>query len=219
VPVDGNVERVVARMFAVATELPAAKPELWRLAQTLTPQTRSGDFAQALMDLGATICTPKQPACAVCPWVHNCAARARGYPEEFPVKTAKKEGRWRRGAAFVAVRADGSVLVRTRPLKGLLGGMTEVLTTEWTHDFDELTALSAAPPPQRGRWRRRPGLVTHVFTHFPLELVVYVAQVPAASKAPRGTRWVALADLAGEALPTVMRKVVAHALHPITVQP
>jgi len=212
VPVDGNVERVVARMFAVTNELPAAKPELWRLAQTLTPESRSGDFAQALMDLGATICTPRQPACALCPWIGHCAARALGDPEEFPVKTAKKEGRLRRGAAFVVLRADGSVLVHTRPLRGLLGGMTEVPTTEWTHDFDELTALSLAPRLRRARWRRRPGAVTHVFTHFPLELVVYVAQVPATVKVPKGARWAALADLASEALPTVMRKVIAHAL-------
>jgi A/G-specific adenine glycosylase len=217
VPVDGNVERVVARMFAVAAELPAAKPELWRLAQTLTPEMRSGDFAQALMDLGATICTPKQPACALCPWMQNCAARARGWPDEFPVKTPKPEGRLRRGAAFVLVRSDSRLLVRTRPLKGLLGGMTEVPTTEWTHDFDELMALSAAPL-QRARWRRRPGAVTHVFTHFPLELVVYVAEVPMTAKAPQGARWVALADVAGEALPTVMRKVIAHGLDRMRVQ-
>jgi A/G-specific adenine glycosylase len=216
VPVDGNVERVVARMFAVATNLPAAKPELWRLAQTLVPETRSGDFAQALMDLGATICTPK-PACALCPWMQTCAARARGCPDEFPVKTPKAEGRLRRGAAFVALRADSRVLVRTRPPTGLLGGMTEVPTTEWTHDFDELIALSAAPL-QRALWRRRPGAVTHVFTHFPLELVVYVAEVPVTAKAPQGARWVASADLAGEALPTVMRKVIAHGLDRMRVQ-
>jgi A/G-specific adenine glycosylase len=219
VPVDGNVERVVARIFAVATQLPEAKPELWRLAQTLTPESRSGDFAQALMDLGATICTPKRPACALCPWIDNCAARARGYPEEFPAKMPKKEGRLRRGAAFVVLRADGNVLVRTRPTKGLLGGMTEVPTTEWAHDFDELTALSLAPALPPARWRRRLGIVTHVFTHFPLELVVYIADVPATARAPKDGRWVALADLAGEALPTVMRKVIAHALDSSRVQP
>jgi A/G-specific adenine glycosylase len=214
VPVDGNVERVTARIFAVATELPSAKPELWRLAQTLAPKTRSGDFAQALMDLGATICTPRQPACALCPWMDSCTARAGGAPERFPVKARRREGRLRRGAAFVAVRADGCVLVRTRPLKGLLGGMTEVPTTPWTPDFDEATALDQAPHGSRAkrRWRRIPGVVTHVFTHFPLELVVYTAALPSSTGAPRGMRWIKLADLPGEALPTVMRKVVAHAL-------
>jgi A/G-specific adenine glycosylase len=214
VPVDGNVERVVARLFAVPSELPAAKPELWRLAQTLTPPSRSGDFAQALMDLGATICTPKKPACALCPWLHHCVARASGEPERFPVKSPKREGRLRHGAAFVVLRADRYVLVRTRPPKGLLGGMTEVPTTPWSHEFDPMSAAEQAPllAGSQPQWRRMPGVVRHVFTHFPLELVVYIATVPASTLAPDGMRWIALADVAGEALPTVMRKVVAHAL-------
>jgi len=211
VPVDGNVERVVARLHAVEDALPAAKPVIQRLAQALAPPSRNGDFAQALMDLGATICTPKKPVCALCPWLQPCAARTRGDPERFPVKVRKREGRLRRGAAFVAVRADGCVLVRSRPPKGLLGGMTEVPTTAWTHDFDETSALAEAPV-SRAKWRRIPGVVTHVFTHFPLELAVYAAQVPTATRAPNGARWVTLAELPGEALPNLMRKVVAHAL-------
>jgi len=210
VPVDGNVERVMTRLYAVETELPAAKPEIHAHAQALAPPTRGGDFAQALMDLGATICTPKKPACALCPWIEPCAARARGDAERFPLKAPKREGRLRRGAAFVAVRADGFVLVRARPPKGLLGGMTEVPTTAWSHDFDETSALEGVP--LRAKWRRIPGVVTHVFTHFPLELVVYVGQMPASTRAPDGMRWVALSELAGEALPNVMRKVVAHGL-------
>ena len=212
--VDGNVERVVARLFAVASELPATKPELRRLVQTLVPARRAGDFAQALMDLGATICTPKQPACALCPWTAACAAHARSDPESFPVKAPKRQGRLRRGAAFVVQRVDGAVLVRTRPPKGLLGGMTEVPSTEWAHDFDETDALAAAPRLVRAKraWRRLPGVVTHVFTHFPLQLVVYAAEVPAGTPAPKGTRFVARAEVAGEALPNLMRKVLAHAL-------
>ncbi len=132
------------------------------------------------MDLGATICTPKKPACALCPWMDDCAARRRGDPETFPRKAPKKTGRLRRGAAFVAMRADGAVLVRTRAPKGLLGGMTEVPTTDWTHDFAEDTALAEAPMPRaKLRWRRLPGVVAHVFTHFPLELAVYTANVAA----------------------------------------
>ena len=111
---------------------PAAKPDIRRLTEALVPRERAGDFAQALMDLGATICTPKKPACALCPWMEHCAARARGDPETFPLKAPKKEGRLRRGAAFVVMRADGFVLVRSRPPKGLLGGMTEVPTNEWS---------------------------------------------------------------------------------------
>jgi A/G-specific adenine glycosylase len=212
--VDGNVERVMARLFAVEQELPGAKPTIRQLAESLVPAQRAGDFAQALMDLGATICTPKKPACALCPWTDNCPARRRGDPETFPIKAPKREGRLRRGAAFVALRADGFVLLRSRPAKGLLGGMTEVPTTDWTHDFDAATALVDAPRLGRAKpkWRRLPGVVRHVFTHFPLELVVYAASVPASSGAPNGSRWTALADLPGEALPNLMRKVLAHAL-------
>jgi A/G-specific adenine glycosylase len=210
-PVDGNIERVVARLFAVEEELPGAKPEIRRLAASLTPDRRAGDFAQAMMDLGATICTPKNPACALCPWNDGCAARVRGDAERFPRKAAKREGKLRRGAAFVVLRADGHLLVRTRPVKGLLGGMTEVPTGAWTHDFDETAALAEAPRFVRTTWRRVPGVVTHVFTHFPLELVVHTARVAASTRPPAGTRWVALADVAGEALPNVMRKVITHA--------
>jgi A/G-specific adenine glycosylase len=214
-PVDGNIERVVARLFAVDEPLPAAKTAIHRLAAALTPQQRPGDFAQAMMDLGATLCTPKNPACAVCPWNHACAATARGNPEIFPIKAPKVTGKLRRGAAFVAVRADGHVLLRSRPAKGLLGGMTEVPTTQWTHDFNDGDALTDAPRFRLANdivWRRMPGRVTHVFTHFPLELSVYLASVPRGTLTPNDARWIKIADLDGEALPTVMRKVLAHAL-------
>jgi A/G-specific adenine glycosylase len=209
-PVDGNVERVVARLYATAEPLPAAKPILRRLAAELTPAERPGDFAQALMDLGATICTPRQPSCILCPWNDPCTARRRGDAETFPRKTAKAEGRLRRGAAFVAMRQDGAVLVRTRPPSGLLGGMSEVPTTPWTHEFESTSALAAAPFATES-WRRLPGVVTHTFTHFPLELTVYVARVPLATPAVPDTRWVAADELAGEAFPNVMRKVLAYA--------
>jgi len=217
-PVDGNVERVIARLYAVAAPLPTAKPEVFRLARALAPPRRAGDFAQALMDLGATLCTPKSPACSLCPWNDSCAAHARGNAEMFPRRMPKRERALRRGAAFVARRAGGFVLVQTRPANGLLGGMTEVPTTEWVENFDERKALTRAPrffpnkPKWRIAWRRVAGVVRHVFTHFPLELSIYVAELPARTPAPAGMRWVALADIAGEALPSVMRKVVAHAL-------
>jgi A/G-specific adenine glycosylase len=213
--VDGNVERVVSRLFAVEAPLPAAKAELVGLARTLTPPQRPGDFAQAMMDLGATICTPKKPVCVLCPWNAACVARMRGNAETLPRRTPKREGALRRGAAFVALRADDYLLVRTRPDKGLLGGMTEVPTTPWAHDFDEGTALEGAPRFARHRspnWRRIAGVVRHVFTHFPLELTVYAAALPVRARAPAGMRWVALEQHAGEALPSVMRKVLAHAL-------
>jgi A/G-specific adenine glycosylase len=212
VPVDGNVERVVARLFALEGELPAAKPALKKFATSLLPPRRTGDFAQALMDLGATLCSPKRPACALCPWSEVCVARTLGRQETFPRKAPKREGKLRRGAAFVVLRADGRVLLRTRPDTGLLARMTEVPGSAWTHEFDARHALRSAPRLPGARWQRSPGVVRHVFTHFPLELAVFLAKVPRATKAPKAARWVKLADLPGEALPTVMRKVLSHAL-------
>ena len=211
VPVDGNVERVVTRLFAVEDELPAAKPRIKQHAASLLPARRSGDFAQALMDLGATLCSPKRPACALCPWNEACAAFARGDQETFPRKARKREGKLRRGAAFVVLRADRCVLLRRRPEKGLLGGMSEVPGSDWTHDFDVADALRAAPRLQ-ATWRMLPGTVRHVFTHFPLELAVFMTQIPRATPAPKGARWVKVLDLPREALPNVMRKVLQHAL-------
>ena len=211
VPVDGNVERVMSRLFAVEVELPAAKPLIKQLATSLRPSRRSGDFAQALMDLGATICSPKNPACVLCPWRDDCVARALGRQEEFPRKAPKREGKLRRGAAFVALRADGRVLLRQRPEKGLLGAMTEVPGSDWAHDFNLAKARHAAPR-LKAKWRKLPGVVSHVFTHFPLELTVFMAQLPRATPAPKGARWAQIVTLPGEALPNVMRKVIAHAL-------
>ena len=201
---------MIARLFAIEEELPGAKPRIRGLAEQLTPQRRAGDFAQAMMDLGATICTPKKPACVLCPWTDACAARARGDQESFPRKAEKKTGALRLGAAFVAIRQDGMLLTRQRPEKGLLGGMTEVPTTEWSKDFDADTALVAAP--LKAAWRKLPGVITHVFTHFPLELTVYVAKLPRATQAPRGTTWLPLDEVSGAAFPNVMRKVIAHAI-------
>jgi A/G-specific adenine glycosylase len=211
-PVDGNIERVIARLFAVEDELPGAKPRIRAHAEQLTPQRRAGDFAQAMMDLGASICTPKKPACVRCPWCEPCAARARGDQDTFPRKAAKSTGTLRRGAAFVAIRADGKLLTRQRPERGLLGGMTEVPTTEWTQDFDSGNARAAAP--LDAAWRKLAGAVTHTFTHFPLNLTVYVAHVPRATKAPAGTCWLALEDIPGAAFPNLMRKVIGHAMEP-----
>jgi A/G-specific adenine glycosylase len=225
-PVDGNIERVVSRLFAVEEPLPQAKPLIQQLAGTLLGDTRAGDeesragdaksragdSAQALMDLGSSICTPKKPACALCPLNEDCAARMRGDQEIFPRKAPKKTGALRRGAAFVVTRGD-QLLVRTRPEKGLLGGMTEVPTSHWLAAQDDKTALKTAPTLNGvARWHRKAGVVTHVFTHFPLELVVYTANAAARSRAPEGMRWVPIATLQDEALPNVMRKVIAHGL-------
>jgi len=225
-PVDGNIERVVSRLFAVEEPLPRAKPLIRQLAATLLgasrtgdeksragdEESRAGDSAQALMDLGSSICTPKKPACSLCPLNDHCAARARGDQETFPRKAPKKTGTLRRGAAFVVTRGD-ELLVRTRPEKGLLGGMTEVPTSGWLAAQDDKTALKQAPMLKGiARWHRKAGVVTHVFTHFPLELVVYTANVPARIRAPEGMRWVPISTLGDEALPNLMRKAIAHGL-------
>ena len=224
-PVDGNIERVVSRLYAVEEPLPQAKPLIQELAATLlgrpAPATKSragdeksraGDSAQALMDLGSSICTPKKPACALCPLNEDCAARARGDQETFPRKAPKKTGTLRRGAAFIVTRGD-ELLVRTRAEKGLLGGMTEVPGSDWLAGQDDKAALKQAPALKGvDRWHRKAGVVTHVFTHFPLELVVYTAKVAARTRAPEGMRWVPIATLADEALPNVMRKAIAHGL-------
>jgi A/G-specific adenine glycosylase len=227
-PVDGNIERVVSRLFAVEAGLPQAKPLIRKLATTLLGEdaagdekpragdekSRAGDIAQALMDLGSSICTPKKPACASCPLNQGCAARGRGDQETFPRKAPKKSGELRRGAAFVVRRGD-QVLLRTRAEKGLLGGMAEVPGSNWIAAQGDEAALKQAPA-LKGvlRWHRTAGVVSHVFTHFPLQLVVYTASVPARSRAPEGMRWVDVAALDQEALPNVMRKVIAHGLGP-----
>jgi A/G-specific adenine glycosylase len=211
-PVDGNIERVVSRLYAVEEPLPQAKPLIQQLAATLLGPSRAGDSAQALMDLGSSICTPKKPACVLCPLNEDCAARGRGDQGTFPRKTPKKSGTLRRGAAFVVTRGN-ELLVRTRAEKGLLGGMTEVPGSDWLAGQDDRAALKQAPP-LKGitKWHRKTGVVTHVFTHFPLELVVYTANVAARTRTPEGMRWVPVATLAGEALPNVMRKAIAHGL-------
>jgi A/G-specific adenine glycosylase len=211
-PVDGNIERVVSRLYAVDEPLPQAKPLIGELAATLLGPSRAGDSAQALMDLGSSICTPKKPACALCPLNEDCVARARGDQEAFPRKAPKKTGTLRRGAAFIVTRGE-ELLVRTRAEKGLLGGMTEVPGSEWLAGQDDTVALKQAPALKgMTRWHRKVGVVTHVFTHFPLELVVYTADVAARTRPPEGMRFVPVATLADEALPNVMRKAIAHGL-------
>ncbi|WP_267422142.1 A/G-specific adenine glycosylase [Methylobacterium sp. GC_Met_2] len=211
--VDGNVERVLSRAYAVEAPLPGSRPEIRRLTQALVPDDRPGDFAQALMDLGATICTPKRPACALCPWMVPCRARALGTQDTFPRKIRVAKGALRRGAAFVAIRSgDEGVLLRTRAPEGLLGNMAEPPGSVWEPDYDVAGALLDAP--LDARWKRLPGLVRHGFTHFPLELTVFVARVALSTPAPAGMRFTPRSALDDEPLPGLMRKVLAHAFDP-----
>nr|WP_047580800.1 A/G-specific adenine glycosylase [Methylobacterium sp. ZNC0032] len=207
--VDGNVERVMSRLFAIEDELPGARLLIRAKVLALLPPARPGDFAQALMDLGATICTPRNPACGLCPWREPCRARIAGMQESFPRKAPKKAGATRYGAAFVLARDDGAILLRTRPAKGLLGGMAEVPTSEWRADYELDGAAQDAPLSLR--WTQVAEPVRHVFTHFPLELTVFTGSVPESTPAPAGMRFTSLAALAGEPLPSLMLKVVERA--------
>ena len=192
--VDGNVERVMARLHAVETPLPDAKAELRTLAGELVTADRPGDWAQALMDLGATVCTPRSPKCDVCPWVSECAAYATGAPETYPRKAPKAERPRRYGAAF-RIERDGELWLVRRPDKGLLGGMAALPTTEWREKkWPRAEALKHAPV--AGEWTKI-GAVEHVFTHFALTLDVYSAQTP-----PPNDGWWGDAST----LPTVFKK-------------
>jgi A/G-specific adenine glycosylase len=190
--VDGNVERVVARLFAVETPLPRAKAELTGLAATLTPQDRPGDHAQAMMDLGATVCTPRKPACGICPLLHDCAGRAAGIAADLPRKAAKPARPVRQGTLWLGQRADGLWLVETRPAKGLLGGMTGFPGDSWD---------GPGTPPLAADWHRV-GEVRHGFTHFEAVLSVMTATLAMDARPDRGR----FAPVDGRDLPTLFRK-------------
>ncbi len=206
---DGNVERVISRFFAIDAPLPGSKPLMRACVADLTPQDRPGDFAQAMMDLGATICTPKRPACALCPFRGECRALDGDDPERFPVKAARKEKPVRVGAVFVALSNDGRILLRRRPERGLLGGMTEVPTTGWTARTDGATGTADAPFP--AEWRAC-GTVTHVFTHFELRLSVYRAETEGGDRLDVHGWWEPITNLDAQALPTVMKKAISQAI-------
>jgi len=215
-PVDGNIERVVSRLFAVTHPLPGAKSEIKRLAATMTPNERPGDFAQAMMDLGATICTPKKPSCMMCPLQGDCHANFKGIEAQLPRKAPKPERPTRYGVAFLALREDGYVLLRKRVGTGLLAAMMEVPSTDWGDDM-LAPDIALKSTPVNADWWEMPGQVVHTFTHFRLELLVFRAIVPRDAEltfwadAAR-CRWVPRIDLPDQALPSVMRKIIAHAL-------
>jgi len=211
VVVDGNVERVMARLFAVDEPLPGAKRRLYALADQMTPDARAGDYAQAAMDLGATVCTPRNPACPRCPWGEVC--RGRDVAPSLPRRAPKPERPLRRAIAFWITRPDGSVLLRRRPESGLLGGMIEAPSTEWREGPMPSLAVARkmAPLPVRD-WRRLPGTVEHGFTHFRLELGVLAGRTNGNFDAGNGEIWCHPDRFGEQALPTVMKKLARHAL-------
>jgi len=197
--VDGNVERVMARLHDVHAPLPASKGELTALAQDLTPQERPGDYAQAVMDLGATICTPRNPACGICPWRTPCKARLAGTAPELPKKTPKKKTPTRYGIAYVARRDDGAWLLETRPESGLLGGMLGWPGSDWGDDPQPV-------PPMEAEWEELDAEARHTFTHFHLRLKIMTAAVGHNASPVRGV-FISPQDFSPSALPTAMRKV------------
>lgn len=199
---DGNVERVMARIYDIHTPLPAAKPELMTRAKALTPNKRPGDYAQGVMDLGATICTPKSPACGICPWRTPCVARAQGTAADLPKKTPKKPKPIRHGTVYLAQRADGAWLLQTRPENGLLGGMLGWPGSDWVDVGQE---MPPSTPPVAGDWQELEGEVRHTFTHFHLILRVQVTQVGQDAEARIG-EFKCKSDFRPSDLPTVMRK-------------
>jgi A/G-specific adenine glycosylase len=209
VVVDGNVERVMARLFAVQDPLPGAKKKLHGLANTLTPSKRPGDYAQGVMDLGATVCTPKSPACILCPWADVCAARKQDIAAELPRKAAKKATPTRHGIAFWLRDKNGRVLLQRRPPKGLLGGMLGFPGTDWrAKPFTAAEAKTSAPA--ETTWTPLPGVVEHTFTHFHLKLAVWTGRATRTAKADE--IWIAAVDVMDAGLPNVMQKAARHAL-------
>jgi len=217
VVVDGNVERVISRMACVQVPLPKGKKEIKDLAAQLADPERSGDYSQALMDLGATVCTPRSPKCHICVWRELCAAHKAGEEEAYPKKLKKKPLPKRVGAVFVLRSEDGYVLLRQRPDTGLLGGMMDFVGTEWMTCLPD-DVMAAAP--LAINWRKAPQHVVHVFTHFELTLDIYCASVPRRSvldtalNAPKyeGLKIVSESSLLTQALPSVMMKVWRTAL-------
>ncbi|MBI1170813.1 A/G-specific adenine glycosylase [bacterium] len=196
VVVDGNVERVMARVFAIETPMPPAKPLLVAAAAGLTPKTRPGDYAQAVMDLGATICTPRSPACGICPWMAGCQARAKGIAAELPRKLAKAAKPTRQGRVWIGRRSDGAILLERRADKGLLGGTLGFPGAGWDG--------SDAPPPAAAAWAEA-GMVRHTFTHFHLDLTVLTADLPQDCAPLRG-EFLGPNAFSPQDLPTLMRK-------------
>ncbi len=199
---DGNIERITARLVREKTPLPAAKPVLKEKLDKVWPQTRNGDFAQAMMDLGAQICRPKAPACELCPIAPHCLAKRAGDPEQYPVKAPKKKKPTRYGVAFVIQHTDGTIAFVRRPEKGLLGGMLGLPGNEWSEQGDKEMAQTklASLAPLKERWRHG-GVARHTFTHFHLELGIYSCRT--SRKKTKEYIWL---DPQNARLPTVMQK-------------
>ena len=205
VVIDANVERILARLFKIQKPIPNAKPQLAQFAQRIFPTERPGDFAQALMDLGAQICTPKKPICADCPWSAQCGAYQSGNAEKWPIKRPKPTIKTRFGIVFWVRHPNGKVLLRKRPDEGILGGMTEVISSEWLTQPIPSTKIRKYAPIPKAHWVPIEKKIRHAFTHFKLELSVYKTK---STIRPKGSFWCSPEELVHQPLPTLMKKVV-----------
>ncbi len=221
VVVDGNVERVIARIFAIEKPLPYSKPLLKKHAASLTPDTRPGDYAQAIMDLGATVCKPKAPQCPLCPWQSSCRAHHQGIQEKFPQKIKNPAKPRRHGTAFWLEREDGKILLRKRRPNGLLGAMMEIPSSPWI-DRTQIAAAKNQPhthAPAKANWQKQScETVKHTFTHFHLEMTIWQARTGISAKLSEAAdeercSWVSINDLDNQALPTLMRKIINAAMN------
>jgi len=202
--VDGNVERVIARIFALREPLPKAKTKVRALAAGLVPQKRAGDYAQALMDLGAMICTPRSPKCDLCPWQQNCQALRLGIQEELPHRVKAKTKPIKRALAFVLFNQKGEIFLRRRANEGLLGGMMEVPSSPWREGLAPMLAATQRYAPFKAKWKKSGDLVRHVFTHFTLEIEIATARISSSKVG----KWISPQTLDHEALPSLMKKII-----------
>jgi A/G-specific adenine glycosylase len=207
-PVDGNIARILARLIALEEPIARARGEIAAAARALAPNRRAGDFAQALMDIGATLCRPRNPDCGSCPLAPDCAALRAGIPDAYPRRAEAKERPRRQGAVFFARRSDGAFLARRRPPHGLLASTIELPGTPWSGKGPDGGLPSLAPID--AHWRRLPGSVEQAFTHFVLMLTVYAAEFEGG--APAGCFWVGSDGVGAAGFSAMMRKAVEHAL-------
>jgi len=208
-PIDGNIARIVARLIALDAPIAISRGKISKAAAALTPADRPGDYAQALMDLGSMICTPRNPACPVCPLRQDCAAAKNGDPTAYPPRAPRKQKPVRHGAVFFARRSDDAILVRRRPAKGLLASTIELPGTNWTTKFD---AREKEAAPFEASWRLLPGAVEQPFTHFVLKLRAYAAWEVIPERAVADCFWLKPEEIAQAAFSGVMRKALAHAV-------
>ena len=208
--VDGNVERVISRLFSIETPLPEAKKVIKQYASQMNSRERAGDYSQAIMDLGATVCSPTKPKCNICPWQTNCSAFFNKNPERYPVKKIKKPKPTRHGLAFVATRTDGAILLRKRPASGLLASMAEVPGSNWEEGNPaKLSQNCIEFAPISGKWEKITKPVQHTFTHFHLKISVWHLLVDNNVRAPKGHWWSEPNAIVNEPLPTLMRKIIS----------